>query len=244
MIGRNAAPFEASPHRDEPPEYWVTYSDLLVSLLVVFALLLFASLARMQVERATADRTREAVRRTLATSDLAMHTAVSALGDSGVVGYDARTRTLTVRDEVLFDFGSAALKPHGEDVVRRIATQFLPGLLGDTAVSGHIEAIVVEGHTDTVGTYLSNLDLSQRRAQTVMRELVTMTDSEPYAELARSLLVASGRSEVDALEAASEGHYDATLARRIVLRVRLRDAEMLRQLLGDSDTVSVAASPK
>lgn len=240
MIGRNAEHLAIAGQRDEPPEYWVTYSDLLVSLLVVFALLLFASLARIEVERAVADKTRDAVRRTLATSDRAMHTAVAALGDSGVVGYDVRMRTLTMREEVLFDFGSAALKPRGREVVRKIATRFLPSLLGDTAVSRHIEAIVVEGHTDTVGTYLWNLDLSQRRAQTVMRELVRMTYDQPFAEVARSLLVASGHSEVEALKAAAAGRYNAALARRIVLRVRLRDEEMLRQLLGNSDTFAVS----
>jgi chemotaxis protein MotB len=237
VIGHQAEHLDTGMQRDEPPEYWVTYSDLLVSLLVVFALLLFASLARMEVERAAADNARTAVRKTLVASDHAMRTAVSAMGDTSVVGYDARTRTLTVRDEVLFDFGSAALKPRGVEVVHTIATRFLPGLLSDTAVSGHIEAVVVEGHTDTVGTYLWNLDLSQRRAQTVMRALVEMTYGKPYAARTRSLLVASGRSEVDALEAAAAGRYDARRARRIVLRVRLRDAEMLRQLLGDSDSV-------
>ena len=244
MISRDAEHLGTATHHDEPPEYWVTYSDLLVSLLVVFALLLFASLARMEVERATADSARSAVRRTLASSDHAMRTAVSAMGDTGAVGYDARTRTLTVRDEVLFDFGSTSLKPRGVEIVRKIATQFLPGLLSDTVVSGHIEAVVVEGHTDTVGTYLWNLDLSQRRAQAVMREIVEMTYDKPYAAQARSLLVASGRSEVDALDAAAAGAYDPVRARRIVLRVRLRDAEMLRQLLGDKDTVQVITSKR
>ena len=228
-------------HVDEAPEYWVTYSDLLVSLLVVFALLLFVALARMERERAVAEGTRTAVRETLHARDRAMSAAADAMGDSSKVRYDARTRTLTVKDEVLFDFGSATLRAEGRVLVREIGTRFAPRLLEDTAVDRHIEAIIVEGHTDTVGTYLSNLDLSQRRAQTVMHTLVESTYGASYAERLRALLVASGRSEVEALTAAKAREYEPARARRIVLRVRLRDEELLRRVLGESDTVSVMA---
>lgn len=241
IAGRRAARAggPGSAVHDEAPEYWVTYSDLLVSLLVVFTLLLFVALARMKSASDQANAGKVAVKQTLATTGQAIRVAAHAMGDTGSVRYDPRTRTLTVRDEVLFPFGSAVLRPEGQELVRRVATRFAPRLLADTAVDRHLEAIVVEGHTDTVGTYLSNLDLSQRRAQTVLRAIVETTYGEPYAERLRSLLVASGRSEVEALEAASAGRYEPARARRIVLRVRLRDEELLRKLLGESDTVSV-----
>jgi chemotaxis protein MotB len=226
-------------HADETPEYWVTYSDLLVSLLVVFALLLFVALARIESERRAGEKGRTAVRETIETTGRAVGAAAEAMGDSSSVQYDARTRTLTVRDEVLFDFGSDRLRPEGVKLVRAVGVRFVPRLLSDTVVDRNIEAIVVEGHTDTVGTYLSNLGLSQRRAQNVMRTLVETTYGLDYAPRLRELLVASGRSEVEALEAVSNGRYDDARARRIVLRVRLRDEELLRRLLGEEDTVSV-----
>lgn len=239
MTPRVCSRATAGTHRDEPPEYWVTYSDLLVSLLIVFALLLFAALARVERQRAAVQARQRVVQRTLETSARATRAAADAMGDSGSVKYDERTRTLTVRDDVLFDFGSARLRPEGVALVRAVGTRFVPRLLADTVVSRHIEAIVVEGHTDTVGTYLSNLALSQRRAQSVMRALIEAADGKPYADRLRSLLVASGRSEIEALAAIRAGTYDPARARRIALRVRLRDEELLRQLLDERDTAAV-----
>lgn len=223
---------QAADH-DEPPEYWVTYSDLLVSLLVIFALLLFLALARIQGERAAVDRTRAIAKEAIQAGDAAMDAAVAAMGDSSVA-YDPRTRTLTVRDEVLFSFGSSTLRSEAKALISQVAQRFLPSLLGDTTVARYVDAVVVEGHTDTVGTYLTNLDLSQRRAQSVLTAIVRETEGMPIAERVRSLLVASGRSEVEA--AALGSRYSDVQARRIVIRVRLRETELLRSIL-DAEVV-------
>ena len=218
---------------DEIPEYWITYSDLLVSLLVVFALLLFVALANVQKQREAERGRQAAVRGTMQARDATIKAAAGALGGSSA-NYDPRTRTLTVRDEVLFAFGSATLRPEAEALISKISRDFLPRLFADTAVGNNIDAIVVEGHTDTVGSYLSNLDLSQKRAQSVMVAIVTATYGTPAAVRLRTVLVASGRSEVEALE--SGVSYDPQKARRIVMRVRLRDSELLQKLL---DTVPI-----
>lgn len=228
MSGLRVSRKDSVELHDETPEYWVTYSDLLVSLLVIFALLLFLALARMEKDRAAVDQTRTAARQTIRAGDAAMEAAVAAMGDNSVE-YDQRTRTLTVRDEVLFAFGSATLRSDARDLIARVAQRFIPKLLSDTAVARHVDAIVVEGHTDTVGTYLSNLDLSQKRAQSVLTAIVGETEALPIAQRVRELLVASGRSKVEALSMGTQ--YSPARARRIVIRVRLRETELLRQIL-------------
>lgn len=211
--------------QDEAPEYWVAYSDLLVSLLMVFALLLFLTLSKMQrdvqVAKGTVDANKAAV--AAAVGDIA--------GSGGMnVKFDPKTQALSIPDEVLFEYGSAALRAEAEKAMRGVATGFLRRLLTDEKAARRIESIVVEGHTDTVGSYISNLDLSQRRAQAVMRALVEATYGLEYAPKLRELLVASGRSEVEALRAAAAGSYDPSKARRIALRVRFRNDELLDQI--------------
>jgi outer membrane protein OmpA-like peptidoglycan-associated protein len=66
--------------------------------------------------------------------------------------------------EVLFDTGQYVLKPLAETALRQLSAFLLnyPGF-----------PIVVEGHTDSVGTAQSNVVLSQRRAQSVRDWLVS-----------------------------------------------------------------------
>jgi chemotaxis protein MotB len=225
VIGRRAAR-AAVPH-DEAPEYWIAYSDLLVSLLMVFALLLFLTLSKMQSDVKVAKETVDA-------TNAAVQAAVAGLGGSGGmhVRFDPRTQALGIPSEVLFATDSATLRPASDQAVREIARGFFQRLLTDPQAVSRIESIVVEGHTDTTGSYLYNLDLSQRRSQAVMRSIVTATESEPWAAKLQELLVASGRSEVEALRAVDARTYEAAKARRILLRVRFRNDDLLAQIFG------------
>jgi outer membrane protein OmpA-like peptidoglycan-associated protein len=66
---------------------------------------------------------------------------------------------------VFFDFDSAALTPEARDIVRNAA---------DNARAGGVSRIVVTGHTDTSGPADYNMGLSQRRAEAVAQELVSL----------------------------------------------------------------------
>jgi len=73
-----------------------------------------------------------------------------------------RGMVMTLSD-VLFDTGQATLKPGADRAVDRLA-QFLKDSPGTH--------LVIEGHTDSVGTDDYNLALSQRRAQAVADTLI------------------------------------------------------------------------
>ena len=64
---------------------------------------------------------------------------------------------------IYFDFNKADLKPESTPTLQEMAT-FLK--------SSSAKGFLVVGHTDTVGTYEANLNLSQRRAEAVVNALV------------------------------------------------------------------------
>ncbi|MHC1742734.1 MAG: OmpA family protein [Syntrophobacteraceae bacterium] len=70
---------------------------------------------------------------------------------------------ITMRSDVLFDVGSARLKPGGMDEVYRVAD--ILNRYPETRVE-------IGGHTDNTGSERSNFDLSDRRAQSVADALV------------------------------------------------------------------------
>jgi outer membrane protein OmpA-like peptidoglycan-associated protein len=74
-----------------------------------------------------------------------------------------RGMVLTLGD-VLFDFGKADLKPGARVNLDRLA-EFLRG--------NPDREVLIEGHTDSVGSESANLVLSQRRAEAVERYLLT-----------------------------------------------------------------------
>jgi outer membrane protein OmpA-like peptidoglycan-associated protein len=65
---------------------------------------------------------------------------------------------------ILFDFNQAVVKPESEPALSEIATY----LSGAPAAK-----VLIVGHTDNVGSYAFNLDLSQRRAGAVVDALAT-----------------------------------------------------------------------
>ncbi|MEO8218515.1 MAG: OmpA family protein [Acidobacteriota bacterium] len=80
---------------------------------------------------------------------------------------------------IFFDTGKSALKPGAKNVLNKIADQ----LKGSTTAK-----ISVEGHTDSVGSSESNMQLSQERADAVRSYLVSRGLSE-------TMVTASGKGE-------------------------------------------------
>jgi outer membrane protein OmpA-like peptidoglycan-associated protein len=61
-----------------------------------------------------------------------------------------------------FDSGKAILPPDQIQALNKVAKAMLTMLQNNPA-----ETFLIEGHTDAIGSNLSNLDLSDRRAETV-----------------------------------------------------------------------------
>jgi outer membrane protein OmpA-like peptidoglycan-associated protein len=99
-----------------------------------------------------------------------------------------RGMVMTLSD-VLFDTGQATLKPGADRALDRLA-QFLKDSSGTH--------LIIEGHTDSVGTDDYNLGLSQRRAQAVADALSTRgvsTDRLQTKGLGKSYPVASNDTQ-------------------------------------------------
>ena len=207
---------------DEIPDYWITYSDLMVGLLMTFALLLFLAMAKIQREVRAAEGVINA------NKDAIRLAGEQLKGTGQTVTLDSATGTLTLNSELLFGYASARLKPEAIGQINAIGTVFLPSLLRQASVDTLLQEIVVEGHTDTVGTYMSNLVLSQQRAYSVMNALVDATSGQDYAPRLRTLIVASGKSEVRPIFGPLG--YDAAKSRRIEIHLRFRDDAILKRI--------------
>ena len=96
----------------------------------------------------------------------------------------------------------------------------------------YIGEIIIEGHTDTSGSYLSNLKLSQDRALAVATyclggEMPGISEAEK--NLLQGILTANGRSYSDPVYYPN-GAVNMEASRRVVFKFRMKDAEMIDQM--------------
>ena len=97
----------------------------------------------------------------------------------------------------------------------------------------NISEILIEGHTDTEGSYISNLQLSQRRALAVAEYCLSDNSkilTERQLEEMRSLISATGRSYSNPIYD-DNGEIDMAASRRVEFLFRLSDEEMVREMI-------------
>jgi len=146
-----------------------------------------------QADLAERSRKVDELNQMLAAREKAIEDIRAKVSDA-LVGFEGKGLTITKRDgrvyvsmedKLLFRSGSYAIDPQGEQAVRNLASVL--------ATNPDIN-VMVEGHTDNVpfrpsGNLLDNLDLSVKRATTVVRLLLTNTQITPER------ITAAGRGE-------------------------------------------------
>jgi len=85
----------------------------------------------------------------------------------------------------------------------------------------NISKIVVEGHTDDIGSYIYNLDLSQRRAYSVTKYMVSdeIGDYKYKTEFTKHI-IAVGRSKADLIKN-KDGSVNRDSSRRVELKYEI-----------------------
>ena len=139
---------------------------------------------------------------------------------------DANTGDIVLESAVFFDYGKNDIKPEGQAFLSRFIPVYL-GVLLQPEYEDYLGEIIIEGHTDTAGTYLVNLELSQKRALSVVTYCLEMQKlSETKLSKLRDILTAKGRSYSDPIYNA-DGTINMDACRRVEFKFRMKDSEMI-----------------
>ena len=161
--------------------------------------------------------------------------ALSAANLSATV--DANTGDIMLESTVFFDVARSNIKESGQELLNAFIPVYLGVLLQPEYVD-YLGEIIIEGHTDTQGTYLVNLELSQERALSVATYCLQMPQlSDSQLEMLRSILTAKGRSYSDPIYNA-DGSINMDASRRVEFKFRMKDSEMIdeiRTILSNAD---------
>ena len=175
----------------------------------------------------------------------------SALREANISAtVDPTSGAIALASDVLFATGESELTEAGRGRIDAFLPVYLDVLFSDE-YRGYVSEIIIEGHTDSVGSYISNLLLSQQRAYNVASYV--LADGYPHISEAtrahlRDVTTANGRSESDLIYNA-DGTENQSASRRVVFKFRLTDEQMVAQLQsilegGNAATAAQTAAPQ
>lgn len=152
-------------------------------------------------------------------------------GTSMGLAVDSETGAISFDSKILFDFNKYELKESGVHFLNEFFPKYFEIIL-DEGISSYVAEVIIEGHTDNSGTYLYNLDLSQKRAFAVA-EYCLRDDTKMFTgkklDTIRQLVTANGRSYYE-LKYDNNGNVDLAASRRVEIKFRLKEDEMIKEM--------------
>lgn len=238
-----------SRHRREEEEtsYWLSYSDMMAALLLIFILIISFTLLQSQTvyeakeneliaQRELVEEQQEQLEEQQEQLDKLIgirKELIEALkkefeGSDLSVTVDSKTGSIALDSSILFDSGQFSLKPSGEELLKKFLPKYIK-VLTDKDFKEYVSEIIIEGHTDTQGDYLYNLELSQKRALSVSSFCLDTQKnvlSQKQIERLRKIVTANGKSFSNPILDAN-GNEDQNASRRVEFLFRLKDEEMI-----------------
>lgn len=236
----------------EETSYWSSYSDMMAALLLVFVLIISATMiqAKRQLEeqQGILEEQAEELAEQIETNEkqaeeLERLTGLRVSLIEGLnnefagtdlsVQVDPKTGAITFDSSILFDVDKHKIKDDGKKFLQKFIPKYLKVLLSDE-FKDHVAEIIIEGHTDPNGTYFHNLELSQDRALEVAKfcldEKNKVVKKEEIKKL-QKIITCNGRSFSDPIYKGNGKDVNYEASRRVEFKFRLKDEEMIDQMI-------------
>ena len=143
------------------------------------------------------------------------------------INIDPQSGALKFSSNILFNVGEYKLKEESKKELSSLLKKYIHTLLLDENIKEHIDRIIIEGHTDSKGSYIYNLELSQKRALEVMKFLYSLNFEDK--SLLEKFISASGRSFSN-LVYDQNGNEDRYASRRIEIKFELKNEQAIKEI--------------
>src|SRR5690606_23045625 len=223
ILGRRSA-------RRQDNEHWISMSDMMAGLMMVFLLIAIAFMRYVQVEK---DKIKE-VAVAYQNTQVALYQALEEEFKNDLSLWDAEIDQSTLEfrfksPEVLFDSGRHNLKPAFKSILDNFFPRYLQVL---SNFRDAITEVRIEGHTSSAWSgasrpeeaYFNNMELSQGRTRAVLQYLYLMPAVEHEREWMKKNFAAVGFSSAHPI-LDETGKEDPKRSRRVTFKV-LTNAEL------------------
>lgn len=145
------------------------------------------------------------------------------------IDIDMDTGSIKIDEKLLFANNDYKLKPEGKEYLKKFIPVYVKILVLDKNVRDEISQVIIEGHTDDVGSYIFNMELSQKRSFEVLRYIYSeMGDFDGKTEFEK-YVTANGKSKVNLIYD-KDGNVDRDKSRRVEIKFKLKEEETLKKI--------------
>ena len=143
------------------------------------------------------------------------------LKENGIpVEVDKNTGQITFGEKTMFDIDDYELKQEAKEMLKIFIPKYIETIYKD--YEDNISKIVIKGHTDDIGSYLYNLDLSQKRALSVAKFIVGDEIGDyKYKDKVTKDIEAIGRSEAELIKN-NDGSVNKDASRRVEIKYEIK----------------------
>ncbi len=205
----------------------LSIGDLMAALLLIFILLLSATLLNLQ-ERAQSAEDYRAIK-----EDIYKELVKEFKYDLKDWKAEIDPKELTFRfkePDILFENNKSEVKPKFKEILGSFFPRYIK-VLSRSEFKDNIEEIRIEGHTDDVGNYYHNMELSQDRTRSVLSYVLEQSlDPSFDKDWLISHLTANGLSFSKPLYS-NQDEKGRSMNRRVEFRIRTNAEKQIDELL-------------
>lgn len=225
MIRKN---FKKSDSEEENI-FWVTMTDLLLGLAMVFMTLFVLMMTGYTQQKMQQQQTQ---------SDIAKELIKNLQAQNIDAQVDKMTGQVKISDLELFDLNSFELSPKGKQYLSKFIPIYVNTIFSNKKLSDKIVNVVVEGHTDSQTfagisskeeQFAKNMDLSLKRANAVEDYIFLTGYNRNFTDNLVKTLTVTGKSYSEPVLV--NGKEDYSKSRRVELKLIVKDYELQDMLM-------------
>ena len=205
---------------DEGNIFWVTMTDLMTGLVLVFIVLFFYTYINGHFQAFQQEMARENASKTL---------QQSLKNESLEATVDPVSGIVKISDLELFEINSYKLSPKGKAYLDKFAPAYFNSIFTNDYLNKNVDKIVIQGHTDSQTfkgeysddqQYMKNMELSLNRAYEVANYMTNTPYNKENGDRLRKMIIVEGASFSEPIIENGKENFDKS--RRVEIKVTLK----------------------
>lgn len=181
-------------YQNEENIFWITMTDLMLGLVLVFMILFFYSSTSNYFQQ---------VREQAITGDVNTELVQKLKEQKIDANVDLFSGIVNISDLELFEVNSWELSEKGKRYLDKFVPIYVETILGNSEYSDKISGLVVQGHTDSQSfqgvvtseeQYMKNMELSLKRAYAVAAYFPQTSYDKKYSQALEKIMLVEGCS--------------------------------------------------